>query len=331
MKREEVLNILKAVKPALANKEIIEHTTSFIFQNNSVFTYNDEVMISHPINIPIKGAVPAKELYSLLSNLQTNKIKIKQTENEVSIEGDNFKAGISLSSEASLPVKDIKMTDEWTKLPKGFCEGVGFCLFSAGLDYSNPVLTHIHVDNKFIESCDNFRLTRYKVKDSKTSMLVPVSAAKELIKYSPTHYQKTKGWVHCKNKEGVIFSFRTHTSKYPDTSAILEMKKPVDIKFPSTLLSSLVNAETVCKEELSGDKFVKVKLKGKEMRVKGKGDVGWYKESFELKKTYKEGAEFEISSKSFRDILTRLKKASLSKTKMKFEGDNFTHVVILKG
>ena len=331
MKRQEVLNILKAVKPALANKEILEQTTSFVFRKKTVFTYNDEVMISHPINLPIKGAVPAKELYDLLSKIEVDKIKIEQTENELSIKGNNFKAGLSLNPKVTLPIKDIKMTDDWNKLPKDFCEGVSFCLFSAGMDYSNLVLTHIHVGKGFVESCDNFRLSRHTIKSSKTSMLIPVTAAKELIKYKPTHYQKTKGWVHCKNKESVTFSFRTHASKYPDTSAILEMKKGTEIKFPSSLLSSLVGAETLCKEDLGGDKFIKVKLKDKEMTIQGKGDVGWYKETFELKKACKEKVVFEINSKSFRDILTHLKKATLSKTKMKFEGDNFTHMVVLKG
>lgn len=329
MERQGILAILKAVKPALANKEILEQSTSFVFQKKSVCTYNDEVMISHPINLPIKGAVPAKELYNLLNNLESDKIKIKQTEKEVEIEGEGFKAGIALAEKVILPIKDIKITEKWTKLSKNFCKGVEFCLFSAGLDYSNLVLTHIHVSKGFVESSDNFRLTRYKDKAIKTSMLIPVAAARELIKYNPTHYQNTKGWVHCKNKEGVVFSFRAHSKKYPDTSAILKMTKPVDVKFPATLLTSLISAETLCKEELSGDKFIKVNFKGKEMEVKGQGDVGWYREAFKLKKSYGK-IEFEINSKSFRDILAHLKRASVSKNKMKFEGDNFTHVIVLK-
>lgn len=333
MNRQEILNILKAVKPALANKEIIEQTTCFIFQRKTVYTYNDEVMISHPINLPIKGAVPAKELYDLLNSVEAENIKIKQDEREIVIEGEGskFKAGISLEEKITLPIKDIKLTDSWIRLSKCFCEGVQFCLFSTGTDYSNLVLTHIHVNKEYIESSDNFRLTRYSSRN-RTCMLIPITAAKELIKYSPTHYQKTKGWIHCKNKEGVVFSFRIHSSEYPNTSDILKMKDATDIRFPSSLLTSLINAESLCKEELSGDKFIKVSIKEKEMVIKSQGDVGWYKETFNLRRSYgKKKIEFEINSKSFRDILSHLKKATISKNKMKFEGDNFTHVVVLKG
>lgn len=329
MKRKDILAILKAVKPALANKEIIEHSTSFIFKKGKVFTYNDEITISHPIPLKIKGAVPAKELYDLLNSVDFDNIKIKQKDTEILIEGEDFKAGISLTENTS--IKDIKLSDKnWSKLSNKFCQGLEFCIFSAGSDYSNLVLTHIHVANGFMESTDNYRLTRFISKTIKSSMLIPVSAAKELIRYKPTHYQKTKGWIHCKNADGVVFSFRSHISKYPDTSNILKMTSPVDIDFLPALKPSLATAEVLSKEEISGDKFVKVKMKGKEMTVKGVGDVGWYKASLKLKKSYG-NVSFEINSKSFRDILTHLKKASLSKTKMKFLGEDFIHVVILKG
>lgn len=331
MNRKEILGVLKAVKPALANKEVMEQTTSFIFDKKNVSTYNDEVMISHPLNLNIKGAVPAKEFYDLLSKIKSDSVKIKQKGSEVLITGDDFEAGISITEKIILPIKDLKTKDKWKKLSKVFCAGVEFCLFSAGNDYSKLILTHIHVTDGCIESTDNYRLTKYIHKDIKSKMLIPVTAAKELIKYNPTHYyQKTEGWIHCKNKDGVIFSFRTHSKKYPDTSPILKMTKPTDIKFPASLLPALVNAETLCKEELSGDKFVKVKIKGKEIRVNGVGEVGWYKASIPLKKSHRP-IEFEINSKSFRDILSHLKKATVSKTKMKFIGNNFIHVVALKG
>ena len=66
------------------------------------------------------------------------------------------------------------------------------------------------------------------------------------------------------------------------------------------------------------------------MVVRSRGDVGWYKETFSLKKTYGK-IEFDINSKSFREILTHLKKASISKNKLRFDGDNFIHIVVLKG
>ena len=332
MNKKEVVEILQAVKPALANKEVVEQTTSFIFANKRVFTFNDEVMISHPIALKIKGAVPAKEMFGLLSQVKTEEVSIKQTENEVSIEGGTFKAGIALTEKITLPIKDIKISDGWKKLSKKFCEAVEFCLFSASTDYSKVALTHIHVSKEgFVESADNFRVTRYTDKSIKASMLIPVTAAKELVKYEPTHYQRDKGWIHCKNKDDVVFSFRTHISKYPDTSKVLKMKGEV-IKFPPVLADSLSNAETLSKEEINGDRFVTVSLKGKKMSVKSEGDVGWYKDTFNLRKAYgKDEMSFEINSKSFREILTHLKKGTVTQNKLKFEGDNFVHVVILKG
>ena len=46
--REGLLEILQRVQPALADVEMLEQSRSFVFTNERVYTYNDEIAISHP-------------------------------------------------------------------------------------------------------------------------------------------------------------------------------------------------------------------------------------------------------------------------------------------
>jgi len=47
--KNELKNALEIVKPGLANKEIIDQSTSFAFMNDCIVTYNDEISVSHPV------------------------------------------------------------------------------------------------------------------------------------------------------------------------------------------------------------------------------------------------------------------------------------------
>ncbi len=47
IKREELMDVLVRVKPGLANSEIIEQSTHFIFDKDTIRTYNDKITITH--------------------------------------------------------------------------------------------------------------------------------------------------------------------------------------------------------------------------------------------------------------------------------------------
>ena len=98
--RTALLAILQAVKPGLANKEILEQSTSFIFAQGEVLTYNDEVAVRHPLpdDLPLEGAVQAKELFALPNKLKDDEISLETTENELLVSGQKTKAGIRLQA-----------------------------------------------------------------------------------------------------------------------------------------------------------------------------------------------------------------------------------------
>lgn len=339
MDKEKILQAMKAVKPALADKEVVEQTTSFAFKNKKIYAYNDDIMISHPIDLDIEGSVSAKELYNLLSRTKELEVEIKQEAEELLIsskgkgKSKGFRAGISFNSNIVMPIDKVVIKKEWNKLPDNFNEALRFCFSSVSSDFSKPLITCVHVKDSMMESCDNvFRYSKYildsKVKDN----MLFTPKAKEVLLYNVTHYQNAKSWVHCKNAEGVVFSFRTYEGSYPDTSAFLEMSEEKKIKFPSNLLSSLETAESLCEENfVTKEKTVKITLEGTKIVLRGKGKEGWYEEEFDTKRNYKKKIVFESNTDILKDSLAHLKKACISGRgdKLRFETDNFIHIILL--
>ena len=74
--KDELINTLKAVRPGLAAKEIIEQSTNFIFKDNTVATYNDEIMITHPTDLDLEGAVQASHFFTLLNKVKDEEIDL---------------------------------------------------------------------------------------------------------------------------------------------------------------------------------------------------------------------------------------------------------------
>ena len=84
LNRNELLDCLNIVRPAIASKEVIEQTTCFIFQAGQVITYNDEVAIhaALPEGFEVEGAIPAKELLNILNRFKGDEVEFTPEENE---------------------------------------------------------------------------------------------------------------------------------------------------------------------------------------------------------------------------------------------------------
>ena len=142
--RKEFLNVLTKIKPGLADKSFVEHSEDFIFDNNIVYTNNNEIAVIQNFETKIKGALPAKKFYELISKLKENKISLKEEDNEVLIRCGKTKAGIKIKKDIpSFPVKTDGLKFE--KLPDNFLEGLKLCSFSVSTDLSKFPLNYLYV------------------------------------------------------------------------------------------------------------------------------------------------------------------------------------------
>lgn len=326
--REELLAALTAVQPALAKTLVAEHSMSFIFIDNMVCTFNNELAVSHPIEVDFEGAVPGKEFYDLVRRLKTEEIELVEEEGHIRVKSGRSNAGLRLE-EASLPLEELGMPDDedYTDLPEKFIAAVEACLFSIGRDINKPILSYIHVHNASVTSSDNYRITRFDMgkKAAKTfpdALLISAVAAKSIVEYKPIEYALTDGWIHFRNDDGALFSCRRVLEEtYPDFTKFLSVKG-AEIEFPSDLDEILDRALVMC-----NDQRVKVKIEKNKLTVATESDNGWFKEQTRIKY---EGAsnEFYMHPKFMRDTLKLNQKAVIGAA-LKFTNDSFQHVVRL--
>lgn len=330
--RKGLIEILKAVSPGLAAKEIVEQSTSFIFQDSSVATYNDAVTVSHPVPEEMKsitGVVRAEELLAILSKMKDAEVSVSAGEKELTIAGKRSRASIPLSKETNPQLRqaliEMGKKKQWSRLPDEFADAVKLSLFSAGRDMTRPELAAVHVTGEGVESCDNYRLSRIKYPKlgGESNFLLPVAAAQGLPAHGPGAYVVTGSWAHFRNpKTGAVFSCRTVGGTYPDLEKYLKQRGR-SITLPKDLSTVLECAAVFTDKE---DPQVEVNINGGVITVKGSNAAGRFEESVKLIPVYEgDAVRFRINPQFLRDILAVTKEAEVTASMLKFQGDGFVH------
>ena len=330
LNRKLLLTALKAVKPGLGKSNEIDQATKFVFMEGMVCTYNDEVAVSHPLEVDFNGAVPGKEFYGAVDKLKTEEVELVVTGGELLVKGGQSKTIIRIESEITLPIIDLGMPedDEYNDLPETFAEAVSSCLFSVGKDQNKPLLTCLHVKGTRLESSDNQRVTRFEMgKKAKgcfpDELLIPAHAAKSIIDYKPVEYAVTDGWLHFRNADEAMFSCRVFEDEYPDFTEYLK-EEGKEITFPDNLSEILDRAVVICDND---NKRVTVSLAANKLTISAEGVNGKFNEAVRVKYDGA-GKDFDIHPEFMRTIMRHNKTAIIGKL-LHFKTENFQHVVNL--
>lgn len=280
---------LAKVKPGLSSKEFIEQSTSFAFLGDRVVTYNDEVSISHPIEgMDITGAIQAEPLYSLLSKITDDKIKITVNGKELMVKAGAVKAGFALQEEIKLPLEEVDVKKKWKILsnPKALLKGLKFVSFTCSKDVTRPVLTCVNVlQSGELQATDNFRVTTYNTDPLPVKgFLLPVNALNVLVGYPVRDIAKTSGWVHFRTDDGTILSARTYKEDFPNVNAHMKVKGHA-LPLPNTLDEMVERSLVVTKSEVLINSVVEIALSDGLLKVSGKADFGWFSEVKKIKYT----------------------------------------------
>ncbi len=330
--KKELEQALALVKPGLANKELIEQSTSFVFSDGKAITFNDEISISHPINnLELKGAVQAEEFYKFISKINTDDIEMEPTENQILFSSGRTKAGMTLHEKIILPLKSIGKKEKWHDLPEDFIHYLSLAVGSCGNDMSRPILTCVNItqEGKIVGS-DSYRLM---ICDMETEMpvdsfLLPANAALQTIKLKPIKIATGEGWVHFKTDRGTELSCRIFDDKYPDTSAY-ETIEGVQLSFPKSITEMLERVWIFAKRENMLDEMITISIAENRMTVESKSETGWIKEKINMK--YKdEPISFSITPYLLHDILKETYDFTLSENAIMFQGAGWNYISMLK-
>lgn len=323
IKRQELLDILEKVAPGLAPSENIAQSASFVFADWKVFSYNDEIAVGHRVNFDIQGAVSSAELLALLGKLKSETIEITTNENELLVNKKMLKSGITLEKEILLPIEQLSggWDAEMYGLPDKFMKGIKTCLSSCASESESAILSNIHMNETFMESCDNYQMTRFDLgEDSQENVLIPAAACKHLLRYNVNQYYQTDGWIHFSDGKDLIFSCRIMEDEYPDLEQFLEVEGDT-ITLPKQL-SEIMDRSNVFNSR------VQINILENWCKVRAQSDTGWIEERVRIKE--KKDIDFSIDSQMLKLILKISNELTVGKHSLKFEMGDFAHVITLE-
>lgn len=330
--KKELKDALEKVKPGLANKEVIEQSTSFAFMGDRVVTYNDELSISHPVNnLEVVGAVKAQELYQFLDKVKQDTIDLQWEDNQVRITAGRSKAGLIMKKEVVLPIDEIGDVGRWKKCPEGLLAAMLFCRTSCSQDMSKPILTCVHVrKDGLIEASDSYRVIRYDIKEKVPvdSFLIPVSSVNKLSGYTITHIASGSGWIHFKTAEGTIISCRVFEENYPDLEFILNFEG-IPSRLPATMKDALERASVFVRSDFNFDSLITLEISEGHVTVTAESESGWFEEKLRIKY---DGSPvvFKINPQFLIDMLVHeVHHCSFGTDRVMFKGEQWLHVVAL--
>ncbi len=253
VEREKMLAALAAVTPGLATKEVVEQSSCFVFTNNRIITFNDEISCS--VDSPlegVEGAVKATPLFQLLNKMSEETLDIFPQDSELRVHGARRRSGVRMEAEVELPVDAIDLPEKWRKLPEEFLNAARIVSRCAGADDSEFCLTCIHIHSDFVEACDDIQAARYPLAIKlQQPIIIRRDALKHTFGMDMVAYGETEDWFHLRNKAGMIVSCRRYVEEYPDLdqTGIFKPGKG-KIKLPQGLVSAAEKAAVFSSENV---------------------------------------------------------------------------------
>lgn len=120
MKREELLQALEMVAPALAVKIIVPIFACVCFTGSRVMANNDRIAISAPLKTDFKGAVPGALLINLLKASRADEIKLSSSNKELRLTAASMDARLAM-----LPAEEFNSVFTMPKPVQGSLSPIG--------------------------------------------------------------------------------------------------------------------------------------------------------------------------------------------------------------
>lgn len=331
--REDLLKALTAVSPGLASKEIIEQSDSFVFTDGKVFTYNDEVTVSAPLDLGLEDAVvvPSRQLLQLLAKMPDDVVEISVEDSVFVMKGKRKRATINIQNEVILPVDQIERPKKWKPLKdvEGFLNALSVLSGMCSKDHTRQILTCVHVSPAYMEASDNYQICRYTHDYFPFECLVPAKIISHLKGASIRKANVTNNWVHFLCEASVVFSFRRIKEQYPDIGGSGLLKHSgTKFTIPDALKETLERAGIFSNSSFDTENVVQVIIDKSLIQVKAQNELSEYSESIKAKSSLKEPISFEIHPRLLQECQSGTK-ACVTENTLSIKTERFQYVATL--
>lgn len=308
--RQDLLEVLQLVKPALAAKDIIIEFTHVWFDGHTLTASNDSGLgIRVPWSSDIRGGLPGTMLIGLLSNSKAKEVEFipdDKDDDRVILKMGGARAKLTL-----LPLETI--TDIYKKQDRGwladpdelkgkkfqlsqeFVGAIAQVMVSAEASKSKIAeltgITIIKTDELHVFATDDDTIAWGKVKDyglpikDNKRITIPIPFIEQLLKIAtgdPVDIRLDKGFIYAKGGRLEIFS---NLVTVEDPINFMKLCKETTenakyVKIPARLKLALARAFSML--ESSKESFVSIKVKNNILRIITKNNLGELKDSIPL-------------------------------------------------
>lgn len=328
--RAEFVNLLETVQPGLSTRDIFEQSSSFVFQNGWLLTFNGEIACRIRTELPedFTGAVDAAPLLGVLYKLGEENVELELRGNEMRVSGVRRSSGIRMQAEIALPLENIERPSGWNELPEDFSAAVEIVQETVGTNKDEFITLCIHMHPKYIESCDRWQATRYKIAcGHETAFVVRQTALKHVVRFGMHKMAETENWVHFKNKAGLIYSCRRFVEPFPNMKELFTAHgEPVVLPKGAEAAAEL--AGIFSGEDKDNDK-VTVEISGNRMRVRGEGSHGWAREDLEMSGYRGDPVAFRISPALLSLVVKKYSQCEIGADKLRADGEKWAYITAL--
>jgi len=322
--RDTLLKELEMVSFGLSQREEINQSSCFLFQDGILWTYNDEISCRIKTSLPIEGAVQAKPLLEIVRKADSEELKIEQGENKLIIRGEKFKSVLGMEKEVRIELDKENEPSEWVPLNEDFSEAISMVQECAATDESMFELTCINICPDKIESCNGRQLAIYRIETNlKKSFLCRRNSIRQMVSLNMTEFSEAPVWVHFRNPSGLIYSCRRFVDyRYPELEKILNFTG-IPVSLPKDLKDTIERVEIFSGERL--EDMADVHILPNKMKITGQNAFGWLTEIREVQYSG-EPIAFRIPPKLLLDISKRFSDILIGKDRIKVEAGKYVFV-----
>lgn len=291
--RKVILDSLKKAMPGIeTGNAVLQGADAFIFHDGKIFTYNDSIAVSIPLEIDglvdegIEGAVHADEFFKILSKFSADEINFVVTENgSWLLKCGKAKVEMTLMSfdftERLEGVTPDSEPGSWIELSDDFIDAIGSCKM---LNNKTP-MSGIYFNGKDVISTDGFQVNHCIIKSELPKFWISDNSANELLKFTNIKFIQQQGsWIHFKTEDESIFSIKTlDAEKFPveKLMKLMDTSKPkkddLNATFPEELFEAIDRADAFAMD-ISDHSAIRLVLSPDKIEVSSERSSGKYAE-----------------------------------------------------
>lgn len=333
IQRGELLAKLNDASPGLTSSKAmtVEQSDCFVFIRDTLYTFNDSVMVRVPNPLPgMSLVVNGRDFLDLVAKVPDDELEVSLEDGKLWINGmdGSRSAWINSAVEVAMPLNDVPMPAKWSRLGEGTAHALQQAASTCDARSSDYLVTAVHATPDLVEGTDQIRFLRVTGPTGfQSRVLMPADAVAELKRTELTKVSVGEGWVHFRTGQGAVVSMRCGHGDYIEgVEEALKLKKAEKVVLPVGLKDSVERAEIFDHEQ--GDFKIGVKLTKDRLILTARKEGGGYKERHKMEYGGRP-LNFMVAPDLLVEVLGHTREVTVDGSKMKIAWDRSVFVVCL--